>query len=117
MSNSMNKNNDIQTETRSSYMTGFGNEFATEVLADSLPKAQNSPQKPPHGLYFWNCIYSPKVSQSTNLDVQTTTVCGERPIHTLSAGAVVPSDTYTTHLSQSLALDANADTRGADRLC
>ena len=51
MSNSMNKNNDIQTETRPSYMTGFGNEFATEVVAHSLPKAQNSPQKPPHGLY------------------------------------------------------------------
>jgi homogentisate 1,2-dioxygenase len=51
MSNSTDKQDDIHTENCLSYMTGFGNEFATEVLADSLPKAQNSPQKPPHGLY------------------------------------------------------------------
>jgi len=33
------------------YQTGFGNEFATEALADALPKRGNSPQKAPHGLY------------------------------------------------------------------
>ena len=34
-----------------SYQSGFGNEFATEALAGSLPIAQNSPQKVAHGLY------------------------------------------------------------------
>lgn len=34
-----------------SYQSGFGNEFATEALAGSLPSAQNSPQKVAHGLY------------------------------------------------------------------
>jgi homogentisate 1,2-dioxygenase len=33
------------------YLSGFGNEFATEALAGALPKGQNSPQKPPLGLY------------------------------------------------------------------
>ncbi len=33
------------------YMTGFGNEFATEAIAGTLPEGQNSPQKVAHGLY------------------------------------------------------------------
>ena len=35
----------------STYNTGFGNEFSTEAIAGALPKGQNSPQKPPLGLY------------------------------------------------------------------
>jgi len=37
--------------TDSSYMTGFGNHFATEAVPGALPKGRNSPQKPPFGLY------------------------------------------------------------------
>ena len=33
------------------YMSGFGNEFATEALAGALPEGRNSPQKVAHGLY------------------------------------------------------------------
>ena len=33
------------------YMSGFGNEFATEALEGALPVGQNSPQKAPYGLY------------------------------------------------------------------
>ncbi len=33
------------------YITGFGNEHATEALAGALPLGQNSPQKVPYGLY------------------------------------------------------------------
>ncbi len=33
------------------YQPGFGNEFATEAIAGALPQGQNSPQKPPLGLY------------------------------------------------------------------
>ena len=33
------------------YMTGFGNEFATEAVAGALPVGQNSPQRAPLGLY------------------------------------------------------------------
>lgn len=33
------------------YMTGFGNEFASEALGGTLPVRGNSPQKPAHGLY------------------------------------------------------------------
>lgn len=33
------------------YQSGFGNEFATEALSGALPEGQNSPQKPPYGLY------------------------------------------------------------------
>ena len=34
-----------------SYMSGFGNEFATEALAGALPQGRNSPQRCPFGLY------------------------------------------------------------------
>ena len=33
------------------YHNGFGNEFESEACAGALPKGQNSPQKPPLGLY------------------------------------------------------------------
>jgi homogentisate 1,2-dioxygenase len=33
------------------YMSGFGNEFATEALAGALPQGRNSPQQAAHGLY------------------------------------------------------------------
>ena len=33
------------------YMSGFGNEFATEAVAGALPQGRNSPQRPPFGLY------------------------------------------------------------------
>ncbi len=33
------------------YMTGFGNEFASEAVAGALPVGQNSPQRAPLGLY------------------------------------------------------------------
>jgi homogentisate 1,2-dioxygenase len=33
------------------YQSGFGNEFATEAVADTLPIGRNSPQRVAHGLY------------------------------------------------------------------
>jgi len=33
------------------YLSGFGNEFATEAVAGALPVGMNSPQKAPFGLY------------------------------------------------------------------
>jgi homogentisate 1,2-dioxygenase len=33
------------------YMSGFGNEFATEALPGALPAHRNSPQRVPYGLY------------------------------------------------------------------
>jgi len=35
----------------SAYMSGFGNEFATEALPGTLPRHRNSPQRVAHGLY------------------------------------------------------------------
>jgi homogentisate 1,2-dioxygenase len=35
----------------SSYLSGFGNEFATEAMAGALPVGQNAPQRVPLGLY------------------------------------------------------------------
>ncbi|WP_140727847.1 homogentisate 1,2-dioxygenase [Pseudomonas sp. Hp2] len=37
--------------TASTYMTGFGNEFASEAVPGTLPAGQNSPQRVAHGLY------------------------------------------------------------------
>ena len=33
------------------YLSGFGNEFASEAIAGALPEGRNSPQRPPHDLY------------------------------------------------------------------
>lgn len=33
------------------YMSGFGNEFASEAMPGTLPQGQNSPQRVAHGLY------------------------------------------------------------------
>ncbi|HWD58050.1 MAG TPA: homogentisate 1,2-dioxygenase [Stellaceae bacterium] len=33
------------------YLSGFGNEHATEAVAGALPEGRNSPQRPPLGLY------------------------------------------------------------------
>ena len=33
------------------YLSGFGNEYASEAVAGALPIGQNSPQRPPLGLY------------------------------------------------------------------
>jgi len=33
------------------YLSGFGNEMASEAIAGVLPQGQNAPQHPPHGLY------------------------------------------------------------------
>lgn len=38
-------------EKELSYQTGFGNEFQSSSLPDSLPQHQNNPVKPPHKLY------------------------------------------------------------------
>jgi homogentisate 1,2-dioxygenase len=41
----------MTTQTALQYLSGFGNEFASEALSGALPKGQNSPQKCPYGLY------------------------------------------------------------------
>ena len=33
------------------YLSGFGNEFASEAIAGALPEGRNSPQRAPHDLY------------------------------------------------------------------
>ncbi|MGH7039206.1 MAG: homogentisate 1,2-dioxygenase [Stellaceae bacterium] len=37
--------------TRHPYLSGFGNEQASEALPNTLPRGQNAPQQPPRGLY------------------------------------------------------------------
>jgi homogentisate 1,2-dioxygenase len=39
------------TASELQYMSGFGNEFATEAVPGALPQGRNSPQRPPLGLY------------------------------------------------------------------
>lgn len=41
----------MQEHMSSAYMSGFGNEFATEAIAGALPLGRNSPQRAPLGLY------------------------------------------------------------------
>ena len=38
-------------QNSTAYMTGFGNEFATEAVPGTLPLGRNAPQKVAHGLY------------------------------------------------------------------
>ena len=42
---------DHSDATRPAYMSGFGNEFATEALPGALPQGRNSPQRVAYGLY------------------------------------------------------------------
>ncbi|MGH7116054.1 MAG: homogentisate 1,2-dioxygenase, partial [Stellaceae bacterium] len=39
------------TEKPLAYLSGFGNEHATEAVPGALPQGRNSPQRPPLGLY------------------------------------------------------------------
>jgi len=39
------------TDSTLSYLTGFGNEFASEALPGALPQGRNSPQRAPYDLY------------------------------------------------------------------
>jgi len=41
----------MATIVSTGYQSGFGNEFASEAIADTLPQGQNSPQRVAHGLY------------------------------------------------------------------
>ena len=36
---------------RLAYQSGFGNAFSSEAVRGALPAGQNSPQRPPKGLY------------------------------------------------------------------
>src|ERR1700732_2212019 len=40
-----------KTKVALSYLSGFGNEMASEALPGVLPEGQNAPQLPPRGLY------------------------------------------------------------------
>ena len=40
-----------ETSDASSYLAGFGNHHVSEAIPGALPQGQNSPQRPPHGLY------------------------------------------------------------------
>ncbi|AOH36096.1 homogentisate 1,2-dioxygenase [Luteimonas sp. JM171] len=40
-----------RSDSSAGYMSGFGNEFATEAIAGALPVGRNSPQKVAYGLY------------------------------------------------------------------
>jgi homogentisate 1,2-dioxygenase len=42
---------DNRQPTTDNYLSGFGNEFATEAVPGTLPVGQNSPQRIAHGLY------------------------------------------------------------------
>eukprot|EP01035_Chromulina_nebulosa_P014713 gene14713-19469_t len=39
------------TLNSATYLTGFGNHFATEAVPGALPVGRNSPQQTPMGLY------------------------------------------------------------------
>lgn len=41
----------MATIVSNGYQSGFGNEFASEALAGTLPRGRNSPQRVAHGLY------------------------------------------------------------------
>ena len=43
--------NGIVEDKALEYLTGFGNEHASEALTGALPVGRNSPQTPPYGLY------------------------------------------------------------------
>jgi homogentisate 1,2-dioxygenase len=45
------KGKEAMDRERLAYLSGFGNEHATEAVTGALPEGRNSPQRPPLGLY------------------------------------------------------------------
>ncbi|PTB77569.1 Homogentisate 1,2-dioxygenase, partial [Trichoderma longibrachiatum ATCC 18648] len=42
---------EFATKERYRYQNGFNNHLESEAIEGAIPTAQNSPQKPPYGLY------------------------------------------------------------------
>ncbi|HEX3582954.1 MAG TPA: homogentisate 1,2-dioxygenase [Thermoanaerobaculia bacterium] len=58
---------DNRQPTTGNYLSGFGNEFATEAIDGVLPVGQNSPQRVAHGLYAEQLSGTPfTVARSVN---------------------------------------------------
>ena len=72
------------------YLTGFGNEFATEAVAGALPVGRNSPQKAPLGLYaeqFSGTAFTvPRAGNRRTWEYRIRPSVMHRPSHQIAGG-------------------------------
>lgn len=82
-------------DTTPHYMSGFGNEFATEALPGALPVGRNSPQKPPYGLYAeqlsGTAFTAPRGANRRAWLYRIRPAAMHRPFERLDAGRLVSS--------------------------
>jgi homogentisate 1,2-dioxygenase len=74
------------------YMSGFGNEFATEAVPGALPVGRNSPQKVAHGLYAeqlsGTAFTAPRAAEPAQLAVPDPAGGDARRLRTVRAAAL-----------------------------
>ena len=75
------------------YLSGFGNEFATEALEGALPVGRNSPQRCPYGLYAeqlsGTAFTAPRADNRRSWLYRIRPSAMHRPFEPLDAGAIV----------------------------
>ena len=76
------------------YQSGFGNEFASEAVAGSLPQGRNSPQRVAHGLYAE--LLSGTAFTAPRAENRRTWLYRRRP--SVGAGAYEPLDLGPDHV-------------------
>jgi homogentisate 1,2-dioxygenase len=74
------------------YLSGFGNQFATEAVAGALPQGQNSPQRAPFGLYAeqlsGTAFTAPRAENRRTWLYRLRPSAGHRPYQPLPQGLV-----------------------------
>jgi homogentisate 1,2-dioxygenase len=75
------------------YLSGFGNEFATEALEGALPVGRNSPQRCPYGLYAeqlsGTAFTAPRADNRRSWLYRIRPSAMHRPFEPLDAGRIV----------------------------
>ena len=76
-----------------SYLSGWGNTFATEALAGALPVGRNSPQRCPYGLYAeqlsGTAFTAPRAENRRSWLYRIRPSAMHTPFEPLAAGAIV----------------------------
>ena len=102
------------------YLSGFGNEFATEALEGALPVGRNSPQRCPYGLYAeqlsGTAFTAPRADNRRSWLYRIRPSAMHLPFEPLDAGRIVSDFGAVPDAAEPAALEPAADARGADRL-
>ncbi len=106
-------------ELMDGYLSGFGNEFATEALEGALPVGRNSPQRCPYGLYAeqlsGTAFTAPRADNRRSWLYRIRPSAMHQPFEPLAAGRIVSDIRRRADAAEPAALGSAADAVGADR--